>query len=211
MKVHARTRILAGAIGLAASLASAVAAGAQTPYPQVTVAPGAAPAGSIPSGTTITGKMQTQLDTSKAELGQGFSMMVTRPYPNGDPGYAGAIIRGHVGDVQRASQGRGASVTLVFDSIVLPGTGQSSKLTGHVLTVAKKQNSAIASQAAGAGAGMIVGNIIGKALGTNAGGLLGAAGGFAYGNNRKTNYVIAQDAEVTIQTDAEVARPQARQ
>ncbi len=200
MNVSVRNPILAGALGLAA-LALVLPAGAD-------VLPAA---GAIPSGTTITGKMQTTLDTSKAEAGQGFSMQVTRPYPNGDPGYAGAIIRGHVADVQRASQGRKAAISLVFDSIVLPNTGQSAKITGHVLTVDKKENSAIAQQAAGAGAGMIVGNIVGKAIGTNAGGLLGAAAGFAYGNNRKTNYVIPENAEVTIQTDAEVARPQARQ
>lgn len=210
MNVHARTKLLASALGIATSLAIALPAVAQTTSSYATAAPAYAPAGAIPAGTTITGKMQTALDTSKAEAGQGFSMIVTRPYPNGDPGYAGAIIRGHVGDVQRATQGRKASISLVFDSIVLPSTGQSARITGHVLTVDKKQNSAVLQQAAGAGAGMIVGNILGKALGTNAGGLLGAAAGFAYGNNRKTNYIIPQDAEVTIQTDSEVVRPQAR-
>ncbi len=170
----------------------------------------AAAADAIPAGATITGKMMSALDTGKVEVGKGFSMEVTRPYPNGDPSYAGAIVRGHVADVQHAAQGQKASITLAFDSIVLP-SGQSSKLTGHVLTVDKKQQSAVLQQAAGAGAGMIVGNIVGKALGTNAGGLLGAAGGFAYGNNRKTNYVIPENAEVTLQTDTEVARPQARQ
>jgi hypothetical protein len=167
-------------------------------------------ADAIPVGTTITGKMMSELDTGKVEAGKGFSMQVTRPYPNGDPSYAGAVVRGHVADVQHASQGKKASLTLAFDSIVLP-TGQSSKLTGHVLTVDKKEQSAVLQQAAGAGAGMIVGNIVGKALGTNSGGLLGAAGGFAYGTNRKTNYVIPDNAEVTLQTDTEVARPQARQ
>ena len=226
---HVRLTMFAGALATVGSLAIATPVGAMpTPAPYATATPYyapnaygtanpngspnpyATPSSSIPAGTTITGRMQTQLDTSKAEIGQGFSMVVTRPYPNGDPGYAGAVIRGHVGDVQRAGQGRKASVTLVFDSIVLPSTGQSSKITGHILTVDKKQNSAVAQQAVGAGAGMVIGNIVGKALGTNLGGVVGAAGGFALGNNRKTNYVIPADAEVTMQTDTEVARPQAR-
>ncbi len=194
--------------GLRAS-ALAVAVGVTATLPLATYSAASA-ADAIPSGTTITGKMMTELDTAKVEAGKGFSLQVTRPYPNGDPSYAGSIVRGHVSDVQHASQGKKASITLAFDSIVLP-SGQSSKLTGHVLTVDKKQQSAVVQQAAGAGAGMIVGNIVGKALGTNSGGLLGAAGGFALGNNRKTNYVISHDSEVTIQTDAEVARPQARQ
>ncbi|GAC1303513.1 MAG: hypothetical protein NVSMB21_02770 [Vulcanimicrobiaceae bacterium] len=192
---HARA--LGAALGLAALASPAIAAPLSPTNP-------------IPVGTTITGKMMTEIDTGKVEAGKGFSMAVTRPYPNGDPAYAGAIVRGHVSDVQHAAQGRKAAITLTFDSIVLPD-GSSSRLTGHVLSVDKKQQTAVLQQAAGAGAGMIVGNIIGKALGTNAGGLVGAAGGFAYGNNRKTNYVIPTDAEVTLQTDAEVVRPQARQ
>lgn len=195
------TRLRAGAFALA------LGTWAMLP---VALATAASAADAIPSGTTITGKMMTELDTAKAEAGKGFSMQVTRPYPNGDPSYAGAIVRGHVSDVQHASQGKKANITLTFDSIVLPD-GTSSRLTGHVLTVDKKQKSAVLQQAAGAGVGMIVGNILGKAVGTNLGGVVGAAGGFAYGNNRKTNYVIPQDAAVTIQTDVEVARPQARQ
>ncbi len=228
MTVRSSAPLSVGALAIAASVALAMPASAEptpapyttptpysapTPYtaPYATPGPNTAPAGSIPSGTTISAKMQTPIDTAKVETGQGFSMIVTRPYPNGDPGYAGAIIRGHVGDVQRAGQGRKAAITLVFDSIVLPSTGQSSKITGHVLTVGTENKTAVAQQAAGAGAGMIVGNIVGKALGTNSGGLLGAAAGFAYGNNRKANYVIPANADVTIQTDADVARPQARQ
>jgi hypothetical protein len=40
--------------------------------------------------------------------------------------------------------------------------------------------------------------------------LAGAAGGFAYGNNLKTNFTVPQGSTVTIQTDREVPRPQAR-
>lgn len=216
MTMNATSKAAAACFGLAASLAMLVPASAQSPAPYVTQAPYATQtpmppaAGVIPIGTTISAKMQTQLDSGKAQAGQGFSMLVTRPYPNGDPGYAGAIVRGHIGDVQRAGQGRKASMSLVFDSIVFPSTGQSTKLAAHVLTTQKKQDTAVTQQAGGALGGMIVGNILGKAVGSNLGGVIGAAGGFAYGNNRKTNYVIPVDAEIAIQTDAEVARPQAR-
>ena len=218
MTMNAKPNAVAACFGLAASLAMLVPASAQyptaTPYPAqapyATPTPVPPAAGIIPIGTTISAKMQTQLDSGKAQAGQGFSMLVTRPYPNGDPGYAGAIVRGHIGDVQRAGQGRKASMKLVFDSIVFPSTGQSTRLAAHVLSSQKKQDTAVAQQAGGALGGMIVGNILGKAVGSNLGGLIGAAGGFAYGNNRKTNYVIPVDAEIAIQTDAEVARPQAR-
>jgi len=42
-------------------------------------------ADAIPVGTTITGKMMSELDTGKVEAGKGFSVQVTLPYPDGDP------------------------------------------------------------------------------------------------------------------------------
>jgi hypothetical protein len=167
-------------------------------------------ADAIPMGTTISGQLSTNLDTGKVQPGDGFSLQVVRPYPNGDPAYAGAFVRGHVSRVIRAGQGRKPELDLAFDSIVL-SDGSSSPLTGHVLTVQPKKKTAVLTQAAGAGIGMLVGNFLGKKLGTNLGGLAGAAGGFVYANNRKTDFVVPRDSLVTLQTDEEVQRPQARQ
>jgi hypothetical protein len=167
-------------------------------------------ASAIPAGTNIFGLISTTLDTSKVNPGDGFSLQVIRPYPNGDASYAGAYVRGHVANVTRAGQGRKAEIALAFDSIVLPN-GSAAPVDAHVVKLEQKQKSAILQQAAGAGAGMIVGNILGKSiLHTGLGGVAGAAGGFAYGNNLKTNFTVPQGSTVTIQTDREVPRPQAR-
>jgi len=174
------------------------------------LAPQAAFADAIPQGATISGNLSTALDTGKAQVGDGFSLQVVRPYPSGDPTYAGAFVRGHVARVIRAGQGRKPEIDLAFDSIVL-ADGESSPLTGHVLAVQPKKKSAVLQQAAGAGVGMLVGNFIGKKLGTNLGGAAGATGGFLYANNRKTDFVVPKDSVVTLQTDQEVQRPQARQ
>jgi hypothetical protein len=163
----------------------------------------------IPSGTTITGVLQTGLDSGKARVGDGVTITVTRPYPDGDASYANATIRGHVATVIPAGQGRKPEIDLAFDSIVL-GNGASAPISGHVLSVAEKKKSAVITQAAGAGVGMIVGNILGKAVGTNMGGLVGAGGGFLYANNAKQNFTIAPESTITLQTDATVPRPQAR-
>jgi hypothetical protein len=40
-------------------------------------------------------------------------------------------------------------------------------------------------------------------------GLAGAAGGFLYANNLKTNFTAPKGSPIQIQTDREVARPQA--
>jgi hypothetical protein len=164
---------------------------------------------SIPAGTTITGILQTPLDSGKANVGDGVSIAVTRPYPDGDSSYANATIRGHVATVVAAGQGRKPEIDLAFDSIVL-ANGASAPISGHVLNVEEKKKSSIVTQAAGAGVGMIVGNILGKAVGTNLGGFAGAAGGFLYANNRKQNFTVAANSTITLQTDAQVPRPQAR-
>ncbi len=171
--------------------------------------PLAASADAIPSGTTITGVLQTPLDSGKARVGDGISIVVTRPYPDGDASYANATIRGHVSNVISAGQGRKPEIDLAFDTIVL-GNGASSPISGHVLNVPEQKKSAVLTQAAGAGVGMIVGNILGKAVGTNLGGLVGAAGGFTYANNRKTNFTVPANTTITLQTDETVQRPQAR-
>jgi hypothetical protein len=164
---------------------------------------------SIPAGTTITGVLQTPLDSGKANVGDGVSIAVTRPYPDGDSSYANATIRGHVATVVAAGQGRKPEIDLAFDSIVL-ANGASAPISGHVLNVQETKKSSIVTQAAGAGVGMIVGNILGKAVGTNLGGFAGAAGGFLYANNRKQNFTVAANSTITLQTDAQVPRPQAR-
>ena len=168
-----------------------------------------AQAGVIPEGATISGNLSTDLDSGKAQVGDGFSLQIVRPYPNGDPTYAGGFVRGHVSKVIRAGQGRKPELDLAFDSIVL-ADGSSSPLTGHVLAVEAKKKSAIPVQAAGAGIGMLVGNFLFKKVGSSLGGLAGAVGGFFYANNHKTDFVVPRDSVVTLQTDHEVPRPQAR-
>lgn len=164
---------------------------------------------SIPAGTTITGVLQTPLDSGRANVGDGVSIAVTRPYPDGDSSYANATIRGHVATVVAAGQGRKPEIDLAFDSIVL-ANGASSPISGHVLNVAEKKKSAMVTQAVGAGVGMIVGNILFKTVHSNLGGLAGATGGFLYANNRKQNFTVAANSTITLQTDAQVPRPQAR-
>ena len=164
----------------------------------------------IAAGTPISGRLAGELDTSKANVGDGFSLAVTRPFPNDDISYSGAYVRGHVARVIRAGQGRKPELDLAFDSITL-ADGESAPISGHVLDVTPKKKTSVPQQAAGAGVGMIVGNIIGKSIfHTGLGGLAGAAGGFTYANNLKSNFVLPADSLVELQTDAEVPRPQAR-
>ena len=163
----------------------------------------------IPAGTNVFGTLSTDLDTKDVNVGDGFTLHLVPPYPNDDQSFAGAYVRGHVANVVRAGQGRKAELDLAFDQIVLPD-GATAPVTGHVVRVQEAHHTAVAQQAVGAAAGMIVGNILGKAIGTNVGGLLGATGGFLYANNLKTNFDLPKGSTVVVQVDREVPRPQAR-
>jgi len=156
---------------------------------------------SLPAGTMISGTLSNDLNTATAQVGDQFSVNVTPPYPNGDPSFTNATIRGQVAAVTRAGQGTQPQLGLTFSHIVF-GNGQTMAIAGHITTADEKRSSAIPQQAIGALAGLLVGNALGKTvLHTSGGGIAGAAGGFLYGNNLKTNFVIQRSSTVTIQLD----------
>ena len=200
MNAFLKHRVRVGGTALAAAFAAFLVA---------SLAVGPAQAAPLPAGTTITGTLSTDLNTKDVNVGDGFSVAITPPYPNDDNSYAGAYVKGHVATVQRAGQGTKPQLQLAFDTIVFPN-GLVAPVSGHVTKIDEKKGSAVAQQAAGAGVGMVLGNYLGKHLGTNLGGLFGAAGGFLYGNNLKTNFTVPKGSTVSLQTDSLVPRPQAR-
>ena len=164
--------------------------------------PAQSAASALPPGTTLAGTITQDLSTASAQVGDTFAINLAPPYPNDDPSYANAYIRGHVFSVTRAGQGRNAQLGLAMDKIVF-ADGHSVPVYGHVVGVQEQHKSAVLQQAAGALGGMLVGNLLGKVLfKTNLGGAAGAAGGFLYANNLKTDFTIPKDSTVTVQTDA---------
>jgi hypothetical protein len=154
----------------------------------------------VPPGVNVFGIISTDLNSATVNPGDGFTLTVTQPYPNGDASYAGATIRGHVASVQRAGQGRKAQIELAFDRIFLRN-GTTAPVYGHVVKVQQNEKNTTAQKAIGAGLGMLVGNYIGKHLGTNLGGLLGAGGGFLYANNLKANITVPRGSTLVLQLD----------
>jgi len=183
----------AGALGLAALPASA-----QTE--------------TVASGTQVYAVLATQdINTKNAQPGDGFSMNVVAPYPNGDGNFSGAVIRGHVASVTSAGQGRKPELKLAFDSIVFAG-GQSSPISGTVTSMkAKAENSTVKKGLAAAVGAAIGSQTIGRIIGGSAGSVIGlaggAAGGFLYANNSKSNFSLAKGAQVTITTNSAVSVP----
>jgi hypothetical protein len=171
-----------------------------------------AQAETVASGTQVYAVLATQdINTKNAQPGDGFSMNVVAPYPNGDANFSGAVIRGHVASVISAGQGRKAQLKLAFDSIVFAG-GRSAPISGTVTSMKTKAENSTAKKGIAAAVGAAIGSqTIGRIIGGSAGsvvGLLGgAAGGFLYANNSKSNFNLAKGAQVTITTNEGVSVP----
>jgi len=161
----------------------------------------------LPAGTSLVGTLSHDLNTATAQVGDTFAINVAPPYPNDDPAYANSYVRGHVFNVTRSSQGTNAQLGLAFDQLVF-ADGHTMPISGHVTNIDEQHKSAILQQAAGALGGMLVGNALGKILfKTNLGGAAGAAGGFLYANNLKTNFIVPQGSSITVVTDQPRRQP----
>jgi len=173
---------------------------------------GAQAYGVIPSGSQITAVMDTTLDSGTTNVGDTFSMHVVAPYPNNDDRYSGATITGHVIGVSRASRGNNPQLQLGIDALALrDGTtvDLSAQVTGQQTKTQQKSGAKVALATLG---GLLLGNVIGKTIfHTGGGGLIGAAGGFLYGNNDKTNITLPVGNQVTLTTTRDVTvRQQSR-
>jgi hypothetical protein len=166
----------------------------------------------LPEGTQIAAVLATDdIDTKTAQVGDGFTMDVVAPYPDGDQNFAGARLRGHVSDVQAAGQGRQARLKLAFDSIVF-SNGESAPVSGVVTSQAAKSDNTTTRKGLGAAIGAAIGSqTIGRILGGSAGsvvGLLGgAAGGYLYAANNKPNLDLARGTALNVETSADVEIP----
>ncbi|MFN2459728.1 MAG: hypothetical protein ABR591_03410 [Candidatus Velthaea sp.] len=167
------------------------------------LAPAAALAALAP-GTQVTGTLNQSINTGDAQVGQPFTLTNVS---SSDGSISGATVRGHVADVQSASRGRKASITLAPDSLRTAG-GTMYALSGRVMSMQAQTKNNTVNEVAGGVAGMVVGNIVGKTIGTNVGGLLGAAGGVLYAKNIKQNITVPQNSQITFQVTA--ARTQQR-
>ena len=149
----------------------------------------------VTPGTELVGNVDQSISSKDAVVGQRVTISNVHSQDNN---ITGAIIYGHVDDVQPAGQGRPGKVSIAFDSLKTR-SGNTYALTGRTTGITENTKSNAVNEAGGAIAGMIVGNIVGKKIGTNLGGLLGAAGGYVYAKNAKQNVTIPANSVVTVQ------------
>ena len=190
MSTRSKLSALALAIGLGASAFAAVPALAQSAY-SVTLS----------KGDNLNAVMEGSLDTGTAQVGDRFSLRVTSPYPEGDQDLANAVISGEVTKVTPAGQGRNPELYLSFNTITLQN-GTSYPIDAMMTSGGPKQESRngghVALTTLG---GMAIGNIIGKTIfhaPNGIGGVIGAAGGFLTGYNKKSNLKLDQGTQVSL-------------
>jgi len=173
-----------GAAMLAATMATTTLASAQST--------------TLYSGTKITAKMDSTIDTGRASAGQHFTMHVTAPYPSAM--LQGAYISGHIVKVVHAKQGVKPELQLSMDRLYL-SDGSSFDIDGQLIdSQQSKSENNLGHTALTALGGMIVGNMIGKTIfHTGGGGAVGLAGGALYGLNAKTNFNLPAGSNVTVQ------------
>ncbi len=144
----------------------------------------------IPSGENMVAVLDNGLSTASARTGDRFTATVRQPSQ-----YEGAIIEGHVSDVQRSGRITGRSLmTLNFDTIRLR-EGKSYRFAGIIDSVRNAQGDTVkidnegsirddnqttktAQRAAiGTAVGAIIGAIAGGGKGAAIGAIVGAGGG----------------------------------
>lgn len=144
----------------------------------------------IPSGERLVAVLENGVSTANARTGDRFTATVRQPSQ-----YEGAIIEGHVSDVQRSGRITGRSqMTLNFDTIRLR-EGRSYRFAGIIDSVRNAQGDTVkidnegsirddnqttktAQRAAiGTAVGAIIGAIAGGGKGAAIGAIVGAGGG----------------------------------
>ena len=175
----------------------------------------------VPDGTRIVGTLENTLSTRASRVGDRFTMRVTGPRE-----FEGAIIEGHVSQVERSGRLTGRSVlTLDFDSIRLRD-GRSYQFAGMVEEVREtdgdivrvdtegtvrddSQTSRTTTRTAiGTAVGAIIGAIAGGGKGAAIGAIIGAGGGagsvYVEGRN---DLELQPGTEITLRAGAPNTTP----
>lgn len=154
----------------------------------------------IAPGTTLSGTLNTTLNTKDAQVGTRFMLtnVNSQAYSINN-----ATAYGHVASVTSGGQGRKAQIKLEIDKINTQA-GNIYKVTGHVTDVKANTKSNAGREAGSAAGGALVGALIGKGWGA----VIGGATGFLIAKNAHEDITVPQGSIVTFQLDS--ARRQAQ-
>lgn len=159
----------------------------------------------LASGSMVTSKMNSTIDSGSARAGDRFSMTVQSPYPSNNSVYNNAQLYGHVTRVVSAGQGRSPVLEFGIDRITLAG-GRQANVSMLLQSQETQRHNNLGNIAVTAVGGMIVGNMIGKSLfNSKLGGPAGLIAGALYANNKKTNVSLRTGSVVVTEVRQTVA------
>lgn len=170
---------------------------------------------SVPSGTSFAVRINEEISTRSAGVGETFTATLTEPLTAADGSTvipAGATVRGRVTDVQASGRaGEKAGISVAFTSISYGGETYSIDGTvtdsPPVRLVNRDSNAEKAAKiGGGAAAGAILGRVIGKSTkSTVAGAAIGAAAGTAVAmGTANVDAVISAGSTATIRLNSPV-------
>ncbi|MDQ6781145.1 MAG: hypothetical protein M3Z37_08375, partial [Candidatus Eremiobacteraeota bacterium] len=143
----------------------------------------------IAAGTDFYGKLQQPISSKTSHEGDAFQLQHSDTLLHKDPALRGAVIDGHLENVQAAGPLRKPGMTIVFDSITLAdGTKDriDAKLVSlHAFDAKTHHLRTIGMMIGGAMAGHVLRNHTGKGSG-----MLGAAGGYVLSQTMKTDISV---------------------
>jgi hypothetical protein len=153
----------------------------------------------VPSNVVLTVELSNRLTTDVSQKGDRFEARVVEPQE-----FAGAVVAGHLADVQRAGKAKGRSLLqLDFEQIQMPGSSDWQQFSAQVIEVLQGEENGIGevdeeggvrgrdstkedvAKVGGAAA-------IGAVIGAIAGGGKGAAIGAVIGGGAATGGVMSQ-------------------
>ena len=193
------SRFSAAALALVATVALAACghkAVTQTSSATDTVAASAGGTVLVKAGTKLFGKLEAPINTKVAKDGDTFAIDASDSMFYKNPAaLKGAVIQGHLTGVQKAGMGKGAKLTLVFDTIKMAdGTTAPADVSLASLKAFHAKSHHLRTM------GMVIGGAIAghMAAGKHHGGMLGAAGGYALSQEMKTDIVVPAGTVLTV-------------
>lgn len=148
------------------------------------------------TGTQYAGIIAQNLDAKSAYTGEPVTLTHVT---SADGTISGGTMYGRVTSAVAPGQGRPAQLQMVFSKLVLPGHGTYA-VDGVVTGMTAQTKSNAGKEAAGAIAGMLVGNMIGKTVfHMSGGGFLGAAGGYLVAKNNRADMTVPAGSAVHVE------------
>ena len=175
----------------------------------------------VPDGQTLTARLETDLSTKTASVGDRFTMTVTSP---GE--FEGSTIEGRIASINRSGRVTGRSdMSLNFDTI-RTRDGRTFQFAGFIESVRAQNGESVQvdnegtvrdenSRGTQTAQRAAIGSAVGAIIGAIAGGGKGAVIGAVLGGGRGTGYVYVQGSddlslmsgtEVTLRASAPVNR-----